>query len=243
LLLVLPLTGCYALNFCQKGLTMKALLYICMIFSTTFVWAGEIPAPPALVVVKGEVLEARNVANYTYLHLKTGDGETWAAVNKTPVTKGSNVTIEKAMVMHDFTSPSLKKTFKTIYFGNLAGLQGDGMAKTSGTTETIHVPRAIGENACTVEEVMTRGAELKDKSVLVSGKVVKYNTNIMGKNWIHLRDGSGSAENGDVLVTTTDQAKVGDVVTVKGVVRTDRDFGAGYSYKVLIEEATLQIDR
>jgi hypothetical protein len=78
--------------------------------------------------------------------------------------------------------------------------------------------------------------------VVVRGKVVKYNPGIMGKNWIHLRDGSGAAADGtnDVLVTTAHQAKLGDVLTVKGVVRTDKDFGSGYSYKVLIEEATLQ---
>jgi hypothetical protein len=71
---------------------------------------------------------------------------------------------------------------------------------------------------------------------------VKYNAGIMGKNWIHLRDGSGVATDNtnDVLVTTTTQAKLGDIVTVTGVVRTDKDFGSGYSYKVLIEEATLQ---
>ena len=83
---------------------------------------------------------------------------------------------------------------------------------------------------------------LKDKPVLVRGKVVKYNAGIMGKNWVHLRDGSGSAADNtnDVLVTTANQAKVGDVVTVKGIVHTNKDFGAGYAYKVLIEEATLQ---
>ncbi len=71
---------------------------------------------------------------------------------------------------------------------------------------------------------------------------MKYNAGIMGKNWIHLRDGTGSAadKTNDVLVTTADEAKVGDVVTVKGVVRTDRDLGSGYSYKVLVEEAKLQ---
>jgi hypothetical protein len=64
----------------------------------------------------------------------------------------------------------------------------------------------------------------------------------MGKNWIHLRDGSGSAadSSNDVLVTTDASAKIGDVVTVSGVVHTNKDFGAGYSYKVLIEEATLK---
>jgi hypothetical protein len=89
---------------------------------------------------------------------------------------------------------------------------------------------------------MTKSAELKGKAVLVRGKVVKYNPGIMGKNWIHLRDGTGSPANGsnDVLVTTMSTAKVGDIVTIKGTVRTDKDFGSGYAYKVLIEEATLQ---
>jgi hypothetical protein len=64
----------------------------------------------------------------------------------------------------------------------------------------------------------------------------------MGKNWAHLRDGSGSAadNSNDVLVTTKDQTKVGDVVTAKGVVHLDKDFGAGYTYKVLVEDAALQ---
>jgi hypothetical protein len=106
----------------------------------------------------------------------------------------------------------------------------------------IHVTKATGPNAKTVAEIATNGAELKDKPVLVRGQVVKYTPDVMGKNWIHLQDGSGKADNksNDILVTTTAQAKIGDVLTFKGVVRTDKDFGAGYSYKVLIEEATLQ---
>lgn len=78
--------------------------------------------------------------------------------------------------------------------------------------------------------------------MLLRGKVVKYNSGIMGKNWIHLRDGTGSeADNSnDILVTSANQTKVGDVITVKGVVHTDKDFGAGYAYKVLIEDATVQ---
>ena len=235
---------------------MKALLAICMIVAATFVWAGESPAAlsPAAAVVKGEVLEVKDVESYTYLRLKTKDGETWAAVSKAPVKKGAEVTIENAMVMNNFESKSLKKTFPTILFGTLGGAGGSapgagddmatahaGLAKTADTGD-IHVPKASGANARTVAEIMTKGAELKDKPVLVRGKVVKYNPEIMGKNWIHLRDGSGSAADNtnDVLVTTTNQAKIGDIVTVKGIVRTDKDFGSGYSYKVLIEEATLQ---
>jgi hypothetical protein len=110
------------------------------------------------------------------------------------------------------------------------------------TINDAPVPKASGANARTVAEIITRSAELRDKPVVVRGKVVKYNPEIMGKNWIHLRDGSGSAAEGtnDILVTTANQTKVGDTVTVKGTVRTDKDFGSGYAYNVLIEDATLQ---
>lgn len=109
-------------------------------------------------------------------------------------------------------------------------------------TGDIDVPKARGANARTVAEVMTRSDELRDQTVLVRGKVVKYNAQILGRNWVHLRDGTGSAldNTNDLLVTTADEAGIGDVVTAKGVVRTDMDFGAGYAYKVLIEEATLE---
>jgi hypothetical protein len=116
-----------------------------------------------------------------------------------------------------------------------------GLANTTDSAD-VRVPKASGANARTVAEIMTKSAELKNKPVVVRGKVVKFNPNIMGKNWVHLRDGSGSAadKTNDVLVTTMSQAKTGDVVTAKGTVRTDKDFGSGYSYKVLVEDATLQ---
>ncbi len=218
---------------------MKSLLAICMIVSSALVFAGENAAPHALSVVKGEVLEVRDVESYTYLRLKTKDGETWAAVGRVPVSKGSEVTIENAMVMNNFESKSLKKTFKTIIFGTLGGA---GVAAAARPVGDVNVARAVGANAHTVAEIVTRAVELKDKPVLVRGKIVKYNAGIMGRNWIHLRDGSGTdaANSNDILVTTQSQARAGDVVTVKGTVRNDKDFGAGYSYKVLIEEATLQ---
>ncbi|MDD5296460.1 MAG: hypothetical protein PHU46_06060 [Rhodocyclaceae bacterium] len=240
---------------------MKGLLAICLIVAAPFAWAGEKPAPasataaaaaplpPAAASVKGEVLEILEVDSYTYLRLKTKDGETWAAVAKAPVKKGAQVTVENAMVMNNFESKSLKRTFPTILFGSLPGAAGAAPAMGHGAgakpavdTEHIKVSKATGPNARTVAEIVTKAAELKDKPVVVRGKVVKFNPEIMGKNWVHLRDGTGSAEknSNDILVTTAGQAKPGDVVTVKGTVRTDKDFGSGYAYKVMIEEATLQ---
>ena len=230
---------------------MKSLLSILMFLFTPFVWAGDsAKAPsPAPTVITGEVLETQDVESYSYLRLKTKAGETWAAVSRTPIKKGATVTIENVMVMNDFESKSLKKTFQTIVFGTLAGAnpQSSGMARpvepsVASVAADAKVAKASGPNARTVAEIITQAAALKDKPVLVSGKVVKYNAGIMGKNWVHLRDGSGSAADNtnDVLVTSLNAVKVGDVVTAKGIVRTDKDFGSGYVYKVIIEEATFQ---
>ena len=106
----------------------------------------------------------------------------------------------------------------------------------------VNVPKATGPDARTVAEIVAKGAELKNKPVAVRGKVVKYTPNVMGKNWVHLRDGTGSVSDGtnDVLVTTTDETKIGDVVLARGTVRTDVNLGSGYGYKVLVEEAKLQ---
>ena len=233
---------------------MKNLLAICLIAVAPFAtssWAADKSAPSAPAAsasgVSGEVLEVKEVESYTYLRLKTKDGETWAAVGKAAVKKGDKVTIENASVMKNFESKSLKRTFPTILFGSLggAGNATAGAAPVAAKTANsapIKVSKARGANARTVAEVIAKATELKDKPVRVHGKVVKYNAGIMGKNWIHLRDGTGTdADNtNDVLVTTSAQTKVGEVVTVSGVVHTNKDFGAGYSYKVLIEDATLQ---
>ncbi|MDR3394251.1 MAG: nucleotide-binding protein [Parasulfuritortus sp.] len=226
---------------------MKKLIVTCIVAATVLYAPANsaiasVPAPAS--EVKGQVLEVKDVQSYTYLRLKTKDGETWAAVSKASVKKGADVTLENVMVMHDFKSQTLNKTFPTILFGTLAGTQGAGMGSASQAKPEAdaHVDKARGANAYTVAEVIAKNAELKDKTVLVRGKVVKYNPEIMKKNWVHLRDGSGSAAAGtnDLLVTTNDATKVGDIVTAKGIVRTNKDFGAGYAYKVMIEQATLQ---
>lgn len=232
---------------------MKTLLAFSLLLAAPWspsAWAADGPAAAATAsaVVTGDVLEVKDVDSYTYLRLKTKDGETWAAVSTAPVKVGARVTIGNPMVMKNFESRTLKKTFSTIVFGTLGGTGKDaamahaGMTKTAPDTTPIKVPKASGANARTVVEIVTKAAELNGKPVVVSGKVVKYNPAIMGKNWVHLRDGSGDAarETNDILVTTAAKTKVGDVVTVSGVVRTNKDFGSGYTYKVLIEDATLK---
>ena len=216
--------------------------------------APAAPASAAPATIKGKVLEVKDVETYTYLRLKTSNGEIWAAVGKAPVKVGSEVTIENASMMVNFESKTLKKIFDRIAFGSLAGSGaaahapgGDMAAMHAGVSKPVDVgdvkvAKATGPDARTVAEVVGKRTDLKDKTVVVRGKVVKFTPGVMDKNWIHLRDGTGSAADGtnDVVVTTKDETQIGAVVLVKGVVHTDKDLGSGYSYKVLIEEATLQ---
>jgi hypothetical protein len=106
----------------------------------------------------------------------------------------------------------------------------------------VKVPKAQGANAKTVAELWAQRASLKGKEIAVQAKVVKVTNSVMGKNWLHVRDGSGSkaAKDNDLTVTTDVVAKVGDVVTVTGTVSVDKDFGAGYAYPVIIENAKLK---
>jgi DNA/RNA endonuclease YhcR with UshA esterase domain len=212
-------------------------------------------APAALAqqvrTVKGEILETQNVESYTYLRLKTSDGEIWAAVPTTAAKKGTQVTIGNAMTMENFESKTLKKKFDKIVFGQIIepGAAPAAPAAPHGAMPTgpvggpvVNVPKASGPDARTVAEVVKGKAGLKDKAVLVRGQVVKVNLGIMGKNWLHLQDGSGTAGDGsnDVLVTTRDKAVVGDIVSARGTVRTDVNLGAGYAYAVLIEDAVVR---
>jgi hypothetical protein len=106
----------------------------------------------------------------------------------------------------------------------------------------IKVEKAAGENSHTVGELFTDNTKLDGKTVRVQGKVVKFSPQIMGKNWIHLQDGSGDPlkNTHDLVVTTSAQPpKDKDVITVEGIVRANKDFGAGYSYVVIVEEAKI----
>jgi hypothetical protein len=219
-------------------------------------------SPAASAVVKGKVLERIDAPPYSYLKLNTDKGEVWAAVEKTDVANGVEVAVKGATPMPNFESKTLNRKFDLVYFGTLGGgaeaaagapgmMGGNGpvnmaaqhAAAAAGPSEAgdVKVDKASGTDARTVAEVYAQSAALKEKPVTIRGKVVKFNADIMGKNWVHLRDGSGKADakDNDLTITTADTAAVGDVVVAKGTVRTEKDFGAGYKYPVIVEDAKL----
>ncbi len=80
---------------------------------------------------------------------------------------------------------------------------------------------------------------LAGKTISAKGKVVKVNNEIMGRNFVHIQDGTGDAKSNDLLVTSKQTAKVGDMVAISGTVVLNRDFGSGYKYPLLIEDASI----
>ena len=83
---------------------------------------------------------------------------------------------------------------------------------------------------------------LVGKEVIVRGKVVKFTANVMQKNWVHLRDGTGTGETADVTLTTSAVVALGDIVVAKGRLVIDQDFGSGYRYAILIENAGVTVE-
>lgn len=210
--------------------------------------------------VSGTLREQIPVGPYVYVRLETDNGELWAAVNNEPLTLGKPVTVYNVMLMENFQSPTLSRTFARIYFGALeppgsapqgqAGAAPGAMPGTEpeqvGTPAAIdakvgRIAKAAGANAHTIGEVHAQQKGLAGATISVRGVVVKYNEGVMGKNWIHIQDGSGSATKGthDLTVTSLDRAAVGDTVTITGTLRLDKDFGAGYVYPLVIEDSKL----
>lgn len=214
-------------------------------------------APAASPGKTGKVTETMNAAGYTYVQVDTGAEQFWAAAPEFAVVVGDDVVVPEGMPMPDYHSKTLDRTFEVVYFvpsvlvGGAQNLSGEAPADhppmTGGktvveetTVDLSGIP--VAEGGVTVEEVFTKKAELAGKPIAVRGKVVKFTPQIMGKNWIHVQDGTGAEGSKDLTVTTSATANMGDTVIVKGPLVIDKDFGYGYAYDVIIEDAEVTVE-
>jgi hypothetical protein len=199
----------------------------------------------------GTVLETMNASNYTYVRVKTSAGELWVAASQFPVAVGDTVSFSLDQPMENFHSQALGRDFPLIYF--VSDISRNGAPAASSDVPPEHAAARAKASAtpvvtdvispakggATVQAVWKDRAALSGRAVIVRGKVVKFNGGILGANWLHIQDGTGSAADGtnDLTVTTDGEARVGDVVTITGTVAVNKDFGAGYSYAVIVEHA------
>ncbi len=215
------------------------------------------PAEHELSSISGKVVETMNAGGYTYVCLEKNGKKTWVAVPETNAAVGQKMEFQPGAEMKNFTSKSLNRTFERIIFsgGPVAKAGGSasadkaapanhGGSKAAAATpgEKISVEKAAGANAYTVADIYAKKATLHNKTAVVKAKVVKVSAGIMGKNWVHLQDGTGDAAKGtnNLVATSQDLPSVGDVVTMKGTIYKDKDFSSGYKYAVIMEKAKIQ---
>ncbi|MDO9594524.1 MAG: hypothetical protein Q7J19_05995 [Lutibacter sp.] len=205
-------------------------------------------AAPKTDIHKIVVKEVLDGGNYLYLNVDESGQNYWMAITNMPVTVGDTYYYDGGMVMKDFESKQLNKTFDEIVFANTVRTTEIEAEAPAEAEHTHTAAPAVIENNVKIEkpkngtslaELFAAKKSFSAKSIIVKGKVVKVNNGIMDKNWVHIVDGTQFENKNDLTITTTETVNIGDIVTFKGVVVLDKDFGQGYVYDILMEEAKL----
>jgi hypothetical protein len=200
----------------------------------TTLWA----AAPQFEVKVGDAVIVPNGMPMPNYHSKTLD-RTFELVYFVPqvVVTGAPAGTQPSMPGAQPASAGQPPTDKIPGHEGLTGGDGDG---AGAPIDLTGIERAEGGR--TVAECFRDKGNLAGEKIVLRGKVVKFTPKIMGKNWVHVQDGTGAEGSNDLTVTTDAVVNVGDTVVVRGAVATDKDFGFGYKYEVLIEDAEVTVE-
>lgn len=196
--------------------------------------------------------ETLSTEKYTYLKVSENGESFWIAVPKTPVEIGATYYYQGGLMKKNFASKEYNRVFETIYLVSGISKQPIGQGGPAmGSAVDQALSQVPGEDATAPPEnlkpapgavkiatLMGNLSKYDGKVIKITGKCVKVNPMIMGRNWIHLQD--GSANNFDLTVTTTENVPLGSIVTLEGTIALNKDFGAGYRYNVIMEGATVK---
>ena len=197
------------------------------------------------------VEEMQNAGDYTYLQVAEEGESFWIAVSREDFKPGETVYFSSFIEMKDFKSKELDRTFDQILFVDAVsrepgGTSGAAQSETAASPhkrtrmdamlDSIKIAPAPG--GMSIADLYGKSEEYKDKEVTLRGQVVKINRDIMDRNWVHIMDGT-RGERSDLTFTSTSDFQVGDTVTIRGKVSVDKDFGGGYVYPLIVEEAEL----
>ncbi len=197
-------------------------------------------------IVVEEVIQANA---YTYIKALEGSNSIWMAIPKRQVEVGNTYYYDQAMEMKNFKSKDLDRTFESVYF--ISGISDSPkapkqMAGMSPKDENHKKKAPVQEQELNIEKeegVISVGSlydnksDYENKKVKVKGIVTKFNADIMARNWVHIQDGTGGENSFDLTITTLDVVSVGAIATFEGIVAINKDFGAGYKYDLIMEEA------
>ncbi|MDP2301100.1 MAG: GW dipeptide domain-containing protein [Ignavibacteria bacterium] len=197
------------------------------------------------------VLESIPVKDYTYINVSENDNEFWIAVPTMTVEKGQTLYFSKSLEMKNFQSPTIDRNFESILFVEDIKTMAPNSEHAGAVVQHPKIemsgkqPISLSpvDGGKTVEQVFAQSESLSGKVVKVRGKVTKFNQGIMDRNWIHIQDGTGNNDDFDLLITSNDVVKLGDIIVIEGVVGINKDFGAGYTYAVIVENAKVTIEK
>lgn len=224
--------------------TIKLFLMIAFIATTAYAMPQQVQADLQKKRHTAVVVESLDAGNYTYMQVNEKGNIFWIAAKKVKVNKGDIVGFNEQMWHEQFVSDSLSRTFeKLLFVSGVKTVTATSAPKRNPSRITPSTPSNTSdyplEEAQTVAELYTNAQKFNGKTVKVRGKVIKVMENIMGMNWIHLQDGTSTAEyNKMVFTSKTESPDVGAVVTAKGTLAADKDFGYNYFYKAIVENST-----
>jgi len=202
--------------------------------------------PKAHQIKVKEVLQA---STYTYLFVNENKEDYWIAVSKVDIKVDDHLYYNKALEMKDFKSEELDRTFDRILF--VEDLGGMKLKTESIPNDSLHnklkvqekkpiIDVDIAPDGIRIAELMKNRDNYANKKIIIRGQVVKINAGIMDRNWVHLKDGTSHSGKSDLTFTTQEVVKVGDVVTFEGTVALEKEYGAGYIYPLIVENAVLK---
>lgn len=200
--------------------------------------------------------ETAQTTNYTYVYVEEADTLYWLAINRADIVVGKTYFWSNGAPMFDFFSKELKRKFPVIYFvddftdqpitsdkqadqGMAANMQAAQMQGRQPIPEKAGISVPVAEGGITLAELFSNRGKYADKVVKIRGEVVKFSGAIMKKNWIHIQDGTKDGGSYDLTINSSESVAVGEVATFEGVIHLNKDFGAGYKYDVIMEDAKI----
>jgi hypothetical protein len=194
------------------------------------------------------VEEVMHAAGYTYLLVSEGRKEQWLAVPEMDVNIGTTYYYQGGLNMPNFKSRELDKVFESVIFLEQISLEPpvapESVSLSDAHSATIPIEKLdisvdVAKDGITITELISEKKSYDGKIVRIRGQVTKYNADIMDKNWIHLQDGTENNGQFDLTITSDLTVKTGDVLTFEGKIALDKDFGFGYFYEIIMEEAKI----
>jgi hypothetical protein len=192
-----------------------------------------------------KVKEVVQVQKYTYLYVKGKGPAHWIAVPTMEASEGETYYYQGGLPMEEFYSEELNRTFEKVLF--VDALSKDPMDQSQAdsefsydhmvTVEKSNADIAPEEGSITIEALYADAEKYSGKVVRVKGEVTKFNSQIMNRNWVHIQDGTEHEGSFDLTATSDESFETGSTVILEGTLALNKDFGYGYSYQLLLENA------